>query len=57
MKFLQEGMEQAIVTNDFKSYNRTFEGIRYSFSWEDVNTDACVSYTKGSVINEVCAAE
>lgn len=58
LKFLQEGMEQAIVTNEFKSDSRRFEGVVYSFSWEDIDSkNACVSYTKEGDDHEVCASE
>ncbi|NQD66740.1 hypothetical protein HP456_12500 [Bacillus haikouensis] len=58
LKFLHEGMERAIVTNDFNPQTRTFEGIVYTFSWEEARSEnACVSYTKGGESHEVCASE
>jgi hypothetical protein len=58
LKFLHEGMEQAIVTNDFNSRTRTYEDIVYTFSWDEAGSkNACVTYTKGSDSHEVCATE
>jgi Tfp pilus assembly protein PilV len=58
LKFLQEGMEQAIVTNEFESRTRMFENIVYTFRWEGEGSEnACVSYTKGGDSHEICASE
>jgi type II secretory pathway pseudopilin PulG len=57
-KFLQEGIEQAVVTKEYKSRIRIFEGIVYTMSWKGSdNRNPCVSYEKESGSHEICLSE
>ncbi|MCA1054808.1 prepilin-type N-terminal cleavage/methylation domain-containing protein [Rossellomorea aquimaris] len=58
MKFLQEGIEHAVVTGDYKNSTRMYKGDLYTLSWkESDHSIACVMFkTKGGT-NEICVSE
>ena len=51
LKFLREGVEEALVTNELSTHSRIYKGVRYELVWKDGGDDAaCVRY--GS--REIC---
>ncbi|XXM73761.1 hypothetical protein ACQ0QQ_07700 [Lysinibacillus sphaericus] len=58
MKFLQEGIEHAVVTGDYRNSTRIYKGVLYTMSWKgDDLTSPCVAVKKGGGTDEICASE
>lgn len=56
LKFLREGVEEAIVIHDFVDHSRIYKGVRYELIWESGGSgEACVRYDEESgAFHEVC---
>ncbi|KPL59612.1 type II secretion system protein [Rossellomorea vietnamensis] len=56
LKFLREGVEEAIVTHEFVDHSRTYKGVRYELVWKSEGSgEACVEYDKNTGdFKEVC---
>ncbi|MFI8685379.1 hypothetical protein [Rossellomorea sp. NPDC077527] len=51
LKYLREGVEQAIVTHEFVDHTRIYKGVRYELVWKgSEDGEACVHYDT----EEVC---
>ncbi|MGF3103632.1 hypothetical protein [Rossellomorea sp. DUT-2] len=59
LRFLEEGMEKAIVTHEYVNHSRMYKGVRYELDWKGgVNEEACVHYHKrGADPHEVCISK
>ncbi|NMH68639.1 hypothetical protein HF072_07575 [Bacillus sp. RO3] len=60
LKFLEEGVEKAIVSQEYIDDTKKFNGVKYEFSWEGgENGEACVQYmeNKGIETGEVCISK
>ncbi|WGG44157.1 type II secretion system protein [Rossellomorea sp. DA94] len=56
LKFLREGVEEAIVTHEFVDHSRIYKGVGYELIWENGGSgEACVRYDEDAgTIREVC---
>ncbi|WP_341356587.1 hypothetical protein [Rossellomorea sp. y25] len=56
LKFLEEGVEKAIVSHEYVDHSRIYRGVRYELDWKGGgNEEACVHYQKRDIgPNEVC---
>ncbi|WP_201713723.1 type II secretion system protein [Rossellomorea arthrocnemi] len=61
LKFLREGVEKAIVTQEYVDHSRIYKGVRYELVWKirgSGNGEACVHYNKDSdEPREICIRE
>ncbi|MGM0751441.1 MAG: hypothetical protein ACQET6_05875 [Bacillota bacterium] len=59
LKFLEEGVEKAIVSDVYVNHSRMYGGVRYELNWKDGgNEEACVQYhERGTGLNEVCISK
>jgi type II secretory pathway pseudopilin PulG len=58
MKFLQEGIEHAVVTGEYKNSSRMYKGILYILSWEgNEQPIPCVGFEKEGGTDEICVTE
>jgi type II secretory pathway pseudopilin PulG len=58
VKFLQEGIEHAVVTGEYKNSTRKYKGVLYTLSWKGSNHHSpCVTFKKEGGTNEICVSE
>ncbi|MGM0853063.1 MAG: hypothetical protein ACQEWI_10690 [Bacillota bacterium] len=59
LKFLEEGVEKAIVSHEYVDHSRMYKGVRYELDWKGGgNEEACVQYHKrGADPREVCISK
>ncbi|QTC43480.1 hypothetical protein I7V34_09700 [Bacillus sp. V3] len=58
MKFLLEGIEHAVVTDDYKNSTRMYKGVLYTLNWKGNDlTSPCVAFEKEGGTDEICASE
>ncbi|WP_171050871.1 type II secretion system protein [Bacillus sp. BHET2] len=59
LKFLREGVGNAIVSHQHVNQSRTYKGIHYDLNWKGGDyEEACVQYLKnGRDLQEVCISK
>ncbi|VXC10418.1 conserved hypothetical protein [Bacillus sp. 349Y] len=56
LKWMEEGVERAMVTNVYERSSKSYGGVDYTRYWEGGASSICVEMQRGGDVKKVCSS-